>query len=663
MTPLHHRPPGTRPARTGRVTATGSSLRRLRERLVRPVAALTLVLALLAASTPAATAAPDAGTGYGRMMLVLDSSGSMKEPAGGGSTKIEAARQALGRVVDDLPADSDVGLRVFGATVFSRRDKGACTDSQQVVTPGTGNRTALRRAVAAYRPYGETPIAFALRQAARDLGGEGTRSIVLVSDGVATCRPDPCTVAADLAEQGVDLQIDVVGLSVDARARAQLRCIAAAGNGTYYDADSAEEIVTSLDRAATRAVRPFELEGRPLAGGTPAEPTPVEVGSWTDRIGLEGDAASRWFRFDRTLPGSTVQVGISSLGQASGWDAVTVRATSEEGTSCGSGSGLKQIVSGELLGVGLSAGGDDEGCSSGPLLIEVTRTLGGAEAPTRFSLRIVEEPPAGTTGLPGPIGAFDARVTLPPTSARRPPEVSGGSSFATATEISDGSYRGSIVPGEAQAFRIPVAFGQTLSARVTAPPSRGALEDLVGAQGPFASLTAFNPMRVKVPQGTAVTSTAFAAGLGVNRMEAGTTQVRYRNREDDNNTANQAGDYYLVYAADEDYRHRSFEMPFTLQVQVSGTESGVPTYADGAGVRTGATAGAQPSPGPTSPSADPSAGAAPTAEAAADRADGGSGRTVSEGPSWRLLAAGGLGLLAVAAVGAGVLVLRRSGQQ
>ena len=166
------------------------------------------------------------------MQLVLDSSGSMSEPAAGGQSKIAAAKGALRTVVDGLPDEAQVGLRVYGATVFSRNDPGACTDSQEVVPPGTDNRDELRSAIASYKPYGETPIAHALQEAGKDLGGEGHRTIVLVSDGEATCPPSPCVVARQLAEDGIDLRIDVVGLDVSGKAREQLSCIADAGHGS-----------------------------------------------------------------------------------------------------------------------------------------------------------------------------------------------------------------------------------------------------------------------------------------------------------------------------------------------------------------------------------------------------------------------------------------------
>ena len=62
---------------------------------------------------------------------------------------------------------------------------------------------ALHDAVADYAPTGETPIAYALQQAATDLGPDGNRTVVLVSDGIATCDPDPC----EVAEQGTVGQV------------------------------------------------------------------------------------------------------------------------------------------------------------------------------------------------------------------------------------------------------------------------------------------------------------------------------------------------------------------------------------------------------------------------------------------------------------------------
>ncbi|GAA5108386.1 hypothetical protein GCM10023339_07320 [Alloalcanivorax gelatiniphagus] len=611
-------------------------------------------------------------TDYARMILVLDSSGSMAEPAAGGSTKIDAAKEALGTVVDGLPDEAFVGLRVYGATVFSRDQKGACTDSQLVVDPGTDNRDELRAALEDYEPYGETPIGHALRQAAGDIGGESTRSIVLVSDGIATCEPDPCVVAGELAEQGIDLQIDVVGLGVDARARAQLRCVAAKGNGTYYDAQDAADIVESLETAADRALRPFALDGTPLAGGDSSSPTPVEPGLWTDEVGTKPENSERWFSYTRTMPGSTVRVGLSSLGgDPEEWDTVQLATSTPLGDACGTDSGFKNIISAELLGAEVAVGASQgtEGCvTSDEVLIKVSRSLsnlGRGQSP--FSLQVVEEPPVDGTTLPE-ADDWDGMVLEPPAVTGEPQAVAGGDSFASAPVLTDGAYRGTIVPGETQAFRVEMTYGQTLSARLRTPPASPSLREQVGFQGPFASLQVYGPMRGRVAMsGDGIMTSGFAAGGASGVLGVQTPQVRYNNRSSPvTSSSSVPGYYYLVYAADADFQDRSFEMPFRLDLEVRGEESGTPEYADGLAVLTGTDA---PLGAPVTAEVAPTEETAEEPDdAATEEPDGspdGSDRQADgEGSqesfsTTTLVAAGGLCAVALGCVALAVRLLRR----
>ena len=458
---------------------------------LRLLAALAIACAGIAASTVATSAAgadDTAGTEptYGRMILLLDSSGSMAEPAGGGQTKIAAAKSALREVVGTLPPDAQVGLRVFGATVFSRDDKGACEDSQQVVAPGTDNRDDLLAAVEEYEPYGETPIPFALEQAAADLGDEGARSIMLVSDGESTCAPDPCETAAELAEKGIDLQINVVGLSVSGAAEDQLRCIADAGGGNYYDVNSAAEIESQIIRVAQRAVRPFTLEGQPIEGGTSDAPTPVTVGDWVDRLGPQDTpTGSKTYVVERTIPGSTLRV--SAIGQGGpGDEGLRVEMLDPDGARCDIGSAIRQIDARDVIGVQATAGAENECDGEGAYVFTVSRRLADAKT-VGFGLRVAEEPPVEE---PGFVADADVEV-VPPVLSGAPQPVIGGTSFANATPISTGSWSGTIVPGEAQMFAFPLDFGQSAQVRVVYPPGSKPLQELVGLFPPFTQITMY----------------------------------------------------------------------------------------------------------------------------------------------------------------------------
>src|SRR5690242_21692889 len=98
---------------------------------MRRILVLPLLGVLALGTTPAVGDDATQVESKGKLVLLLDSSGSMKESAGG-QTKISAAKTALEDVVSQLPDDAQVGVRVFGAKVFSAKDKGACTDTQNV---------------------------------------------------------------------------------------------------------------------------------------------------------------------------------------------------------------------------------------------------------------------------------------------------------------------------------------------------------------------------------------------------------------------------------------------------------------------------------------------------------------------------------------------------
>ena len=220
------------------------------------------------------------------LLLIMDSSGSMNAGDGSGGTKIQAAKTALNGVVDALPDDSQVGLRVYGHRVPNTDEKRGCKDTQLVTPVGPLNRGRMKQQIRSFDAKGFTPIGLSLEEGAKDLPKEGKRTIVLVSDGIDTCAPPPpCKVAKRLSQQGVDLRIDTVGFQVDPRARKELKCIARVAKGSYFDAGSAAELSDRLARLSLRALRTFEVEGTAVIGGSSiSSATVLESGQFTDTI-------------------------------------------------------------------------------------------------------------------------------------------------------------------------------------------------------------------------------------------------------------------------------------------------------------------------------------------------------------------------------------------
>lgn len=547
--------------------------------------AVTLVVLLVAATTvtgfhrtAAAEPDPTATQTQSRTMLLLDSSGSMAESAGGGKSKIDAAKSALRTVVKGLPDDAEVGLRVFGAKVFSRTDAGSCEDSQVVVKPGLDNRDALLSEIDTYKPYGETPIPHALREGAKDLGGEGARSIVLVSDGESTCDPDPCQVAEDLVEDGIDLRIDVVGLSVSGKARNQLKCIAESGNGTYYDADDADDIEATLTRVAKRAAQPFTLNGGVVSGGTESAPTSITTGNWVDTVGDD----TEYYAFERKQAGSTLRVSAVTQGGNGTNDVVAVEITDPAGKRCSLGQISRILNTRSLSGAQATAGEAEECDAAGTYLIAVSRGS-NVDKEAAIGLRVTEEPPVTD---PGFVASADTEPEVEAPSFEGTAEpVAGTASFEDAPELTTGLWSSDVVPGEALVYRFRLEYGQSAKVGLRFAAGTSAHRDVLGSRGALARFTLHNPLLANLGYPTDAVFSDSVGGTDVANFRTLTPQVskvtgtgggKFNGGAD--YTA--AGDYYVMIAVQR--RDETVELPFQIDLQIEGEPAEGPTYADGA---------------------------------------------------------------------------------
>ncbi len=195
----------------------------------------------------------------------------MNDDDGSGTPKLEAAKDALNRVVDGLPDDAQVGLRLYGSKLANVSKQEGCQDTELASPVAPLDRAKLKQAISGITAKGRTPIGLALEKAGEDLPKDGRRTVILVSDGGSNCSPpSPCQAAKTLAGGGVDLRIEAIGFQVADQARRQLECIAAAGNGAYRDAQDAGELADSLQSLSVRALRRFDASGIPIAGGPDA---------------------------------------------------------------------------------------------------------------------------------------------------------------------------------------------------------------------------------------------------------------------------------------------------------------------------------------------------------------------------------------------------------
>ncbi|MFI7211083.1 VWA domain-containing protein [Micromonospora maritima] len=333
-----------------------------------------------------------------KVELVLDVSGSMRARDIDGRSRISVAQQAFDEVVDGLPDETQLGIRVLGATYRGKDKKQGCLDTQQIVPVGPVDRPAAKAAVAGLRPTGFTPVGLALRSAAQDLGtGSTARRIVLITDGEDTCAPpDPCEVARELAAQGTRLVVDTLGLAPDEKVRRQLLCIAGATGGTYTAAQSADELTGRIKQLVDRARDTYTATPAVVGGGTACDGAPLLApGVYSDR---EAFSEHRWYRVP-VRPGQELRASVSvALDRPVNPDyGVLLRATAPDGRELvrgvDAGSGRTDVVS---AGLRWSAAEEEDAASAEP-------TPGGTPAARTVCLVVSNSfaARAGTRAEPG----------------------------------------------------------------------------------------------------------------------------------------------------------------------------------------------------------------------------------------------------------------------
>lgn len=521
----------------------------------------------------------------GSLIIVVDSSGSMKESDGRGSTRMAAAKKGLARVIETLPEDASVGLRAYGSTISD--GDGSCTDTSLLVPVGQVDRAALTRGVKELKPLGNTPIAYALEKAAKDLPGEGSRSILLVSDGEETCGGDPCKVARDIRDSGTDVHVDVVGLQVDARTRGQLSCVASAGGGTYYDADDLTLLPNTLERISTRAARGYAPAGQPILGGTTAEDaTSMTSGQWLDTIGA--DSTVKTYRLADPAEG-TIHVAATlrptGLTVTQG-ERIGLEVTSADGVTCGRPESVRAVGSFDksrpvTAALTLDAAARED-CGPGPYVASVSAPDTTQTRPLALVAYLepgvddVDQLPEALTEVEAPASVIGGQG--------EGTEAIGSPSFSGAPVLTPGRHHDTILVGEALYYAVEVGWGQSAQCDVTVGASATAAAGLARQTLPMA-VDVYGPMRGKL---SALSSLGVADGLytGTEALVLSTTtpQVRYRNRESANDRIQGAsipGTYYCAVFVNKDLKRAPDvgEVPITIDVALTGTEGdGAPSY-------------------------------------------------------------------------------------
>ncbi|MFF2397817.1 MULTISPECIES: vWA domain-containing protein [unclassified Nocardia] len=546
-------------------------------------AALTAVaLTVLPASLPAMAQADPAQ--YAPTMLILDASGSMERPDQGG-TMMDSAKRAVRSFVASAPTESSVGLTTYGTgTSNSEADKAAgCRDVQVLQQPKIIDKPALTTAVDSIHARGWTPMGTALRRAADALPDSGPRSIVLVSDGDDTCSPpDPCEVAKELKQQGVDLIVHSIGFAVDDKARAQLTCTAQATGGTYSDAADGAALERILPRVSTAALRDYQATGTPITGTGSIGTAPVaKPGQYLDTL---GQREKRYYAVDVPEGATAYFTGIVSFprGRSTSttedMNALDLRLFGRESVECGirereletrSSDGATLTIAKAFDGAAKPLFESDKCTGAGRYTFELTWDLVSEGSSDRLPVEILVGIEPGVTD-PGPAASTTKTAFAEPTSPARP--VGGSGSFTTAATLpGGGSYTDTVQSGEYVFYRVRLEWGQGLAYRVRFAETGGA--NRIAASN--VTTTLYSPLGTEIGSDT----NAYTGRSGA-ELRLASVPVRYANRDSyDVRAQSVAGWYYLAVKVGIPTGADALPpTPVQLDVTVAGAAEPGPTY-------------------------------------------------------------------------------------
>ena len=179
--------------------------------------------------------------------IILDASGSMYQKIGD-QTRIAVAKTVLTALLQTtIPAGTPLALRIYG----HKEPRSCRTDLELPLKPlVTANALKIIKSVDP-QDRSRTPLAESLKLVAEDLKtAEGSKLVILLTDGEESCDGDPEEAVRFLKEQGVDVKLNIVGMAIDSDlTKQQFAEWAKIGGGLYFDADSPEALQSALEQA------------------------------------------------------------------------------------------------------------------------------------------------------------------------------------------------------------------------------------------------------------------------------------------------------------------------------------------------------------------------------------------------------------------------------
>ena len=170
--------------------------------------------------------------GQSEVMVVMDMSGSMYGKFAD-KLKLDYAREALAKKLQEIAYDHKIGLVVMGA---QKRRRG-CRNYRQVIPLGVETREQIAHYVLHSRPRGKTPLSQALQLAVESFSQPNSATIMLVSDGQERCGKQGYATLEKMHQLYPEMRMDIVSLATKKHARERLVRMAVLMRGNLYEPD------------------------------------------------------------------------------------------------------------------------------------------------------------------------------------------------------------------------------------------------------------------------------------------------------------------------------------------------------------------------------------------------------------------------------------------
>ncbi|MGC4033518.1 MAG: VWA domain-containing protein [Tepidisphaeraceae bacterium] len=226
---------------------------------------------------------------------MLDCSGSMLEEMNG-KMKFDIARDAVKSIINSLPDNVEVGLRVYGHRKRAI-EKDADKDVEELVRLSPLDRKTLLAKLDGLRARGKTPLAESLSQTAKTLNGQNGPTpinVILLTDGGEDTRPrgNPIAAAGEFAKLP-NTRLKIIGFDINQEDWAkQLADMAAAGKGSYTAAANADKLAADLVAAVAGTPGDFavvDANGKTVAAGAFGQTITLNPGKYQFQTAFAGE--------------------------------------------------------------------------------------------------------------------------------------------------------------------------------------------------------------------------------------------------------------------------------------------------------------------------------------------------------------------------------------